>query len=101
MSSSVYTPGLKSFLNRVRVATYKPTGNLFEDRMRLYNAKKNAQVLGDPPGCIPMNDMINELEKAIAAHKIQKQWRASYYNPDYALGLKRAVTAVERILGDN
>jgi hypothetical protein len=98
---SSYTPGLKSFLNRIRVANYKPTGNLFEDRMRLYNAKKNAQVLGDPPGCIPMKEIINELEKAVAAHKIQKQWRASYYNPDYALGLKRAVTAVERILGNN
>lgn len=69
--------------------------------MRLYNAKKNAANLGDPPGCIPMQEMIKELEKAIAAHKIQKQWRASYYNPDYALGLKRAVTAVDRILGDN
>ena len=69
--------------------------------MRLYNAKKNADHLGDPPGCIPMKDMINELEKAVAAHKIQKQWMASYYNPDYALGLKRAVTAVERILGNN
>lgn len=98
---SAYTPGLKSFLNRVRVATYKPTGNLFEDRMRLYNAKKNAEHLGDPPGCVAMQEMIKELEKAIAAHTIQRQWRASYYNPDYAMGLKRAVTAVDRILGDN
>ena len=85
------------FLNRIRIAKYQPTGNIFEDRMRLYYAKKNAAALGNPPGCITMESMIENLEKSIAAQKIQRQWRASYYNPDYAMGLKRAETAVERL----
>jgi hypothetical protein len=94
---AAYTHSLKMFLNRIRIAKYQPTGNIFEDRMRLHHAKKNAADLGNPPGCITMEVMIENLEKSIAAQKIQRQWRASYYNPDYAMGLKRAVTAVERL----
>lgn len=94
----MYTPNLKKFLNRIRIAAYSPTGNVFEDRMRLYNAKKNAEHLGNPPGCVTMEEMIEELEKVVAAHKIQRQWRASYYNPDYKLGLKRVETMVASLL---
>ena len=94
---AAYTHGLKMFLNRIRLRVYSPTGNIFEDRLRLHQLKKNAAKLGNPPGCITVEEMIRKLEESIAAQKIQKQWRASYYNPDYAIGFKRAVTACERL----
>jgi hypothetical protein len=90
----MYSPYLVSYMNRIRIATYKPTGNLFEDRLRLYKAHKYAEHLGNPPGCVTMEEMIKNLEMSIAAHVIQKQWRASYYNPDYEMGLRR----VERFM---
>ena len=74
----MYSPGLKTFLNRIRIARYSPSGNIFEDRLKLYEAKKNAEYLGDPPGCVTMSEMIQNLEKSIAAQMIQKQWRISY-----------------------
>jgi hypothetical protein len=89
------TPALSSFMNRIRITTYKPTGNLFEDRLRLYKAHKYAEHLGNPPGCVTMEEMIKNLEMSIAAHVIQKQWRASYYNPDYEMGLRRVVRFVD------
>lgn len=98
--SSAYTPRLQSFLNRIRTTKYKPSGNIFEDRLRLWDAKKSASELGDPPGCITMAEIIKNLEESIATHKIQRQWRASYYNPDYDMGIRRVERAVAKFLAD-